>query len=419
MRVLLVNKFFRPGAGAETAFFATRELLADAGHEIVDFAMAGAANAPSADARYFAPERSYAPDGARLRRIRDAGASVYSLAARRAIRRLVQARRPDLAHLHNVYHQLTLSIVDELARQGVPVVMTLHDYKLVCPAYTLYTEGAPCRRCVSGHPLHVIPHRCIKGSTAASALGAAEAVLARARGSYRRVDAFIAPSRFLAGLAATAVPAERVHVVPNFLAAEPPSEAVLGGAREPVALYAGRLEAVKGVRELLSAFERIAAPGRLEIAGDGPLRPLVLAAAAREPRIRYLGRLSGEDVAARLRRASVMVLPSLWEENCPMSVLEARAAGAPVVCASSGGLPELVTDGRDGLLVDPRDAGALAAAVERLIGDGALRAAMARNGAERFTREHRPERHRERLLAVYRSAAGLPSAGETERVPRG
>jgi glycosyltransferase involved in cell wall biosynthesis len=404
MRVLLANKFFRPGAGAETAFFATRALLTEAGHEVVDFATASADNLPSLDAPYFAPERSYAAGGPALRRVRDAGASVYSPAARRAIRRLVRARCPDVAHLHNVYHQLTLSIVDELACQGVPVVMTLHDYKIVCPAYTLYTEGAPCRRCVDGHPLHAIPHRCIKGSTAASALGAVEAILARARGSYRAVDAFISPSRFLADLAATAVPADRVHVVPNFLAASSAPESELAGERAPIAFFAGRLEEVKGIRELITAFGQVRPPAQLLIAGDGPLRPLVIAAAERGPRIQYLGRLSAAEVTRHLRRAAVLVLPSLWEENCPMIVLEARAAGAPVVCPSTGGLPELVEDGRDGLLVDPRHPSALAAGIERLISNGALRRSMALNGAERLAREHGPERHRERLLAVYRTA---------------
>jgi glycosyltransferase involved in cell wall biosynthesis len=404
MRILLANKFFRPGAGAETAFFATRALLTEAGHEVMDFAMASAANLPSLEAPYFAPERSYAADGPALRRIRDAGASVYSLAARRAIGRLVRARRPDVAHLHNIYHQLTLSIVDELASQGVPIVMTLHDYKIVCPAYTLYTEGAPCRRCVHGHPLHAIPHRCIRESTAASALAAAEAVLARARGSYRAVDAFISPSRFLADLASTAVPADRVHVIPNFLARSSAPESELAAERAPVAFFAGRLEEVKGIRELIAAFGQVRPPVRLLIAGDGPLQPFVMAAADETPTIQYLGRLSAAEVSSHLRRAAVLVLPSIWEENCPMIVLEARAAGAPVVCASTGGLPEMVDDGRDGLLVDPRDASALAAAIERLIGNGALRRSMALNGAERLEREHGPQRHRERLVAVYRTA---------------
>jgi glycosyltransferase involved in cell wall biosynthesis len=414
MRVLLVNKFFRPGAGAETAFFATRALLQDSGHEVVDFAMADPANDPSPYAAHFAPRRSYA-GGRPLRRVADAGASVYSPAARRAVRRLVRETRPDLAHLHNVYHQLTLSIVDELAAQGVPLVMTLHDYKIVCPAYTLYTDGAPCRRCVGGTPLHAIPHRCIKDSAAASAVGAAEALLARIRGTYRRIDAFVAPSRFLAELAATEVPRERVHVVPNFLP-QPPGPAT-DADRDPVVLYAGRLEEVKGVRPLLAAFEHVRPPGRLVIAGDGPLRALVEDAAARNPRIRYAGRIAQHEVQAELGRASALVLPSLWEENCPMIVLEARAAGTPVVCSPTGGLPELVDHEHDGLLVDPRAAAALATALERLMADAGLRSRLAAAGRERFARAHTADVHRENLFAVYHRVLRKPGAGASKAPP--
>src|SRR4051794_30553550 len=212
MRVLLANKFFRPGAGAETAFFAQRQLLQDAGHEVIDFGMAGPDNTPSPYASYFAPARDYSGGGRPTKRVGDALSSIYSPSARAAIRRLVQDTKPDVAHLHNIYHQLTLSIVDELARQGVPTAMTLHDYKIVCPSYTLFTEGERCRRCVNSHPFHVVAHRCIKDSRAASTIGGLETALARVRRSYRRIDALISPSRFLGDLAATQVPLERIHV---------------------------------------------------------------------------------------------------------------------------------------------------------------------------------------------------------------
>jgi glycosyltransferase involved in cell wall biosynthesis len=409
VRVLLVNKFLRPGAGAETVFLATRELLAGAGHEVIEFAMASPDNLPSPQSAYFAPPRSYDARGGLVRRGRDAGAAIYSPAARRAIGRLVRDQRPDVAHLHNVYHQLTLSIVDELVAQRVPVVMTLHDYKVVCPAYTLFTEGAPCRRCVGRAPVHVVPHRCIKGSVAASAVGAVEAVLGRVRRTYAKLDAAIAPSRFLAGLAATEIPADRLHVIPNFLprASPSPPPPPPASAREPVALFAGRLEEVKGIRPLLAAFAGPSrSPLRLVVAGDGPLQGLVAAAAAASPRIEYAGRLPRHELDARLRRAAVLVLPSLWEENCPMIVLEARAAGAAVVCAASGGLPELVDDGRDGVLVDARDPLAIAGALDGLHADVATRGRMVERGFARLARDHAPERHRARLLAVYDAVAG-------------
>jgi glycosyltransferase involved in cell wall biosynthesis len=403
MRILLANKFFRPGAGAETAFFATRRLLMDAGHEVIDFAMASDANLPSPYSRHFAPERSYEAGGSRLRRVRDALASVYSPAARHAIRRLIAEHRPDVAHLHNIYHQLTLSIVDELVEQGVPVVLTLHDYKIVCPGYTLYANGGRCRRCVTGHPFHAVRHRCVKGSRAASALASVETAIARARGSYRKVDAVISPSRFLAEMAATQVPAERIHVIPNFLPVESLPTPLPPADRERSVLFAGRLDEVKGIRPLLDAFLHHDTDGlRLVVAGDGPLRDLVTAAADRSDKVDYVGRIDHDDVQRRLASSVALVLPALWEENNPMIVLEARAAGTPVIVSDGGGLPEMVEDGVDGLLCDARDPAAIARAVRRLAADDRLAHDMAVAGRERFRRENTPSAHYERLMAIYR-----------------
>ena len=240
MRVLQVNKFFHPRAGAETAFLQTRDLLRAEGHDVIDFAMRHRDNLPSPYASFFAPERSYEPDGGAIRRTRDAVSSVYSLQARRALARLLDAHRPNVAHLHNVYHQLTLSLVDELAARRIPIVLTLHDWKIVCPAYTLFTEGAPCRRCPSGSVINAIRHRCVKGSTAASALAAGEAAIARRRGTYGKVQRVIAPSRFGIAVAELAgIHPNRVDYVPNFL-----PDAELAGnvpAADHRLLYAGRL----------------------------------------------------------------------------------------------------------------------------------------------------------------------------------
>ena len=123
-------------------------------------------NSPSAHAQYFAPARSYDDEDERgaLARARDALSAVYSRSARRALGRLLDHERPDVAHLHTVYHQLTMSIVDELAARDIPMVQTVHDWKMACPAYTLFTEGAPCRRCVTGSVMNAVEHRCVKGS---------------------------------------------------------------------------------------------------------------------------------------------------------------------------------------------------------------------------------------------------------------
>jgi glycosyltransferase involved in cell wall biosynthesis len=394
VRVLVVNKFLFPNAGAETVALGTRELLAGAGHEVLDFAMRDPRNVPSAQAARFAPARAYESATAG----RDALNLVYSRSARAALRGLLAERRPDVAHLHNVYHQLTTSVIDELVAQNIPTVLTLHDYKPVCPSYELFTEGAPCRRCVGRPPLGVIRHRCIRGSLPASALAAVEAALTRVRRSYHRVDRLIAPSRFMAGVVAEGgFDPARIDVLPNFVAGPAPEPAP--PADPPRFLYVGRLEAVKGIDVLLDAWAAGPAPGTLAVVGRGPLEDRVRAA----PGVELLGFRPPDEVRRLMASARALVFPSVWEENCPMVVLEAQAAGLPVVGTDRGGLPELVADGVHGLLVPAGDPVALRDGLERLAADAELARRLGAAGRERVA-AHAPAAHLERLLYIYGKA---------------
>lgn len=405
MRVLLVNKFFRPGAGAETAFLHTRRLLQDRGHDVIDFAMRDEANLPSPYASYFAPERSYAADVPLRERATHALSSVYSLAARRAIARLLDAHRPDVAHLHNVYHQLTLSIVDELASRRIPIVMTMHDWKIACPAYTLFTEGEVCRRCPTGTVASAVRHRCVKSSMAASTLAAAEAVVVRRRGSYGKVQRFIAPSRFAIGVAALAgVSAARVSHIPNFLPDEELNVAARGDDAGAQLLYAGRLDPTKGIRSLLAAFAQVRTPATLRIAGRGELVDEVRAAAAADARISYLGMLPRDELYAEIDAARAVVLPSLYEDNGPLIILEAQARAKAMIVTDRGGPPEFVRHEETGLVVDPASPSALAAAIERLAGDPVLARTLGARAQQAVRRDHSAARHYELLTRAYADA---------------
>jgi glycosyltransferase involved in cell wall biosynthesis len=403
--VLQVNKFFHPRAGAETAFLQTRDLLREHGHEVVDFAMRHPANLASPYARHFAPPRSYDGGGRLDRRIRDAASSVYSRRVRASLGALLDERTPDVAHLHNVYHQLTLSVVDELARRRVPMVLTLHDWKIACPAYTLFTEGAPCRRCVRGSVANAVVHRCVKGSVLASSVAAAEAALARHRGTYGKIQRFIAPSHFAVDVAGmSGVEPRRIAYVPNFLTDVELSATAAPGPREPVLLYAGRLDATKGIRQLLDAIARVSAPAVLRIAGSGELEDEVRAAAARDPRIEYLGRIERAELLAQLDRARAVVLPSVWEDNGPLAILEAQARGAALVVTDRGGPPEFVRDGESGLIVPAEDVAALAEAMQLLVEDPQLAQRLGQAGRQDVQAQHSAARHYERLLSVYSEA---------------
>lgn len=365
-------------------------------------------NLDSAQKAFFAPARTYdgTESGAgKLTRVRDAASSVYSLSARRALARLLDEERPDIAHLHNVYHQLTLSVVDELYKRGIPIVQTLHDWKIACPAYTLYLDGAPCRRCVDGNVLSAIKNRCIKDSVPGSALAAAEAALAHRRRTYLRISRYIAPSAFAGSVARMAgMPSDCIRLVPYLM----PDEEIGGGGdptgREPVFFFGGRLDETKGVRQMLAAFDRLSSAATLRIAGWGDLQPEVETASRENPRIEYLGTLSRSEVLSELSRARALLLPSTWEDNCPLIMLEAQARSTPVIASNRGGPPEFVRDGRDGLVIDPDDVDGLAAAVDRLTDDPDLASGFGASGRERLLSTHGVDGHYSRLMDVYAEA---------------
>jgi glycosyltransferase involved in cell wall biosynthesis len=407
MRVLQAHKFFYPYAGAETVMFHTRDLLGEHGHEVIDFAMEHPQNVESSYSRFFAPRRDYNDHDRPLGRAKDALSSIYSVTARRRLRALIKETEPDIVHMHLIYHQLTLSLVDEVVAQRLPCVMTLHDYKIGCPAYELYRDGHPCTLCTTGPVENVARYRCLKGSLPASLLAAVEARLARSRGSYGKIDAFVAPSRFAGEVAiASGIQRSAVHVVPNFLPAREIGEPVRRLAEAPRFFFAGRLEAVKGVREILEAYASgDPTLGTLVLAGaGGELEGEVEAAAANAGNVEYLGRLSRQGVFEQLRNSRAILMPVRWHENNPMSLLEARAIGVPVICTSLGGLPDMVADGEDGLVVQAGGVASLRDAVRRLASDRVLAEQMGRLGHQRLLRDNTSGVHYERLMAVYEAA---------------
>jgi glycosyltransferase involved in cell wall biosynthesis len=415
MRVLQIHKFFYPHAGSETVLFHTRELLTSHGHEVIDFAMEHPQNLQSAQAEFFAPRREYTDSSRPIHlRAKDAVSSIYSLAARTRLRELLERTRPDVAHMHIIYHQLTMSVVDELAKAEIPMVMTLHDYKIGCPAYVLYRDGRPCHDCTTGAYYNAVRYKCIKGSRSASLLAGIEAALSRATGKYDKIDAYVCPSAFVGQLAVeSGVSPDRIHVIPNFLPDDGKAGPVPALAESPRFLFAGRLEEVKGIGDLLEAFDTAdPAMGTLTIAGaGGGLEPQVKAASHRLNNVQHLGRLSRAQIFQQLRESRATILPSRWDENNPMSILEARSLGVPAIVSNLGGLPEMVTDGVDGRVVPAGDVAGLRQAIRDMAQDRAAAEAFGLAGYERFLRDNTAAAHYAALMKAYQAA-------RDRRVPR-
>lgn len=402
MRVVLANKFLYPKGGAERAVLTLGSELARRGHAVHYFGMRHPDNAVAVEDSESVRTRNYYRGGRAA--WRDALAMLYSFEARRRFAHLLDRVRPDVVHAHNIYHQLTPSILDAARGRGIPVVMTVHDYKLVCPRYDMLRHGRPCDACIEAGPTACLRYRCVRGAWGPSLLLAAESALHRARGSYEAVHRWIAPSRFLhAVLLRAGFDPDRVRTLPNFA---PPAVAGPDARRADRFVFAGRLAPEKGIETVVRAASALGS-GQLVVCGDGPLRSHIEALAARAPadRVVLRGHVGSEELARTLRSAAFTVAPSEWFENAPFAVLESMAQARAVLASRIGGLPELVVPGETGSLVAPGDVvawtDALAAAIAaadrtRLWGENAARLV-----ATRYTLDG----HVDAVETIYREVA--------------
>ncbi len=410
MRILQVNKYLYPRDGVTTVVAQTLRILAERGHHVMAFGQAGERNFTSEMTAAYAPAIDL--ENPRISAGRRAAALARILCGTEAVaafERFIRAIRPDLVHLHNIYHHLSPRIIPSLTRRRIPIVMTLHDYKLFCPGYRLLRPDGDgdrlCDSCIAHGPFDAVRFRCIKRSALASLVCWLEALAHRRYWSAVRM--FIAPSEFMAARAVEAgIPRRKVRIVRNAAPGAPPG-ARPRKARPQVILFLGRLHAEKGVRTLIDAWALAGARGAtLVIAGDGPEREAIEAhARARGVPARFPGFLDGDAKARALAEATALAFPSRWYENCPMAVLEAFAHGTPVIASLIGGIPEIVKDGANGLLVPPGDAHALAGAISTLCADHKLAARLGRAAARDAERDFGEERYAREIGAVYRDAA--------------
>jgi glycosyltransferase involved in cell wall biosynthesis len=399
MRILMIHTFHHPRGGDSTYTRALTGLLEDAGHTVAHLAMRHPDNEPSIWEARFPTWVDPRKRQGRLASAAQGMRMVWSRQAAESCAELIADFRPDIAHLQHVHRHLTPSVLDPLNAAGVPVVWTVHDYELICPSGHLFTDGAPCQRCQGGDYRHAIRQRCKWGRLLPSAAVALEQTVHRLKGVWQRVDRFLCPSRFLAGrLAAFGVPAQRITPLNNplDLSAHPAATAPGSGW-----LYAGRLAVEKGVEVIIEAARSLP-EHPLRICGDGPIADDLRRLAAGLPQVTFLGHLPADRLAAEIRRASVIAVPSRWYENFPYAVLEAQAAGRAVVASDIGGIPEQIDHGIDGMLVPPSDPAAMAAAVGGLLADPAAATRMGRAARARIAARLDPRDHLRAVEAIYR-----------------
>lgn len=399
MKVLIANKFFFRNGGSEVVMFQERDYLKKNGVEVLDFSMFDKRNLESRYSSYFVSHQSYGENGqGTAGRLLSAFRFIYSPEAVKKIGEAIDEEQPDIVHCHNIYHQLTPSIIAAAKRRHIPVVLTLHDYKTVCPVYTRLRNGQACSDCLDMNFTNVLKHRCADNSLSKSVLLFAEAVVQKMLGNYEKVDMLLAPSQFMAdSVTQHRFPKERVRLLYNGIDVDsinPPD------TDRNYILYMGRLSPEKGAQTLLDAHSMLNIPAELVIAGTGPLEKSLR---ERYPKARFVGHVTGQTLHQILQDAAMVVVPSEWYENCPMSVLEAMAYGKPVIASNIGGIPELVADGETGLLFNPGNKQALRDCLSALVGDVALRRRYGTAGRKRVESHFSLDNHNKRLFQAYTS----------------
>jgi glycosyltransferase involved in cell wall biosynthesis len=333
--------------------------------------------------------------------------AAYSPSARRLVAGRIRAFRPDIVHVHNFFPRLTPSVYDACRDARVPVIQTLHNYRIVCANALLFRENRVCTDCLGRTvPFPALRHGCYRDSRIGSAALVTLIGVHRIRQTWtRRVTRFIALTEFARDLFTehAGIPHGQIAIKPN--AAPDPGQ---GDGSGGYALFIGRLSQEKGIATLLeAAVSGLGMP--LKIAGSGPLQPIVEAAQI-PGRIEYLGQQDPEQVRGLMRQARVLLIPSLWFEGLPMVVPEAFGAGLPIIASRIGALETLIDDGGNGLLAEPGNAASWVEAVRRFSTEPGLEQRLRQKARQTYEILYRPEANVRLLLQIYEQAqaVGLP-----------
>jgi glycosyltransferase involved in cell wall biosynthesis len=322
VRVLQLHTRYREQGGEDAVVRAEADLLRRHGHEVIQHEIR---NPPDA-----------------VRATMALALAPWNPLEARVVRGIAEETRPDVVHVHNTWYAMSPAVLWTLRRLGVPVVVTLHNFRLLCANGQLFREGAPCEDCIGSHPWHGVRHRCYRGSGLLSIPPAGTIALHRRLGTWERcVDLFLVLNEFArACFVRGGLPAERIRVKPNFVV--DPGRRPMPVSKSRTVLYVGRVSPEKGVEVLVEAWRHVAAETTLElvIVGDGPSRSNLELRAM--PSIQFVGHLPAAQVREWMHAARTLALPSIWYEGQPIVALEALAAGLPVLASRIGGMPDLL-----------------------------------------------------------------------------
>jgi len=394
MKIVVVHNTYQQHGGEDEVVAAESAILERNGHKVVRYSRNN-------------DEISSLSRSQQLLLVRD---FIHSEKSKRELYALLQTEKPDVVHIHNTFIMISPSVYEACRDAAIPVVQTLHNYRLICPGWSLSRDGRVCEECIDDGLWHSVWHSCYRDSRLMTAAVALMLQVHRTKGTWKRsVHSYVALTnfareKFIQG----GLPSSAIHVKPNFLESDPGERSASGRTF----LFVGRLSTEKGVHTLLDAWQELSRSVPLMIIGDGPLRRSLETAVRVKglSNITFTGWLSKPDVYAAVKNATALIIPSVCYEGFPMTLVEAFACGTPVIGSNLGSVQEIVIDGRNGLHFAAGDADDLAGKVEWAWARPAVLKAMGRACRQDFVQLYSAETNYKRLLQIYEETVSQASA---------
>nr|MDD5837860.1 glycosyltransferase [Eubacteriales bacterium] len=395
MRILLVNKFHYLRGGSEKYYFELAQLLKSKGHTVGFFSMKHEENITTGDAEYFVEEIDL-NTGSKLKALD----VIYSQENKRLMAKALEEFKPDIVHINNFQRQLSASIIDAIKEKNIPIVMTAHDLNPICPASIMLYNGEVCDDCITKGYAQCIKKKCVKGSTLKSTLGVMEKKYYDIHKVFRKIDCIISPSEFNKNqLVNGKLKYNEIVTLHNFVNKSERNDYMLGD----YAFYLGRLSKEKGILNLIEAIGDIP-DAKLLIAGDGPERERIEAYISEhklDGRITLLGYQNQDSIHKYITNSRFVVIPSICNENCPYSVLEAMEIGKPIVASRIGGIPELIADGENGYLYKADDINELKEKLMLMLDNDEKVNSFAQKSRELYEIYYSPDSYYNELIKIY------------------
>lgn len=395
MKIIMAGQNYHITGGSDRVLFDELSLLNSNGHDAIPFAASSELNISNEFDSFF-------PKDVNLKNPKylDVLRYIYNPQAKSKISKLLDNFNPDIVHCHIYYGKLSSSIISEIKQRGIPLVQTLHEYKSVCPTYTLTANDSPCERCKGFRFYNATLARCNKGSLARSLISTVESYVSLALGAVSKFDHFISVSDFLRDkVISMGIPPEKVTTVHNFTETEGIRPNYNKGS---YFLYFGRVEKLKGIWTMIHAFER-ARDFNLIVVGNGSELPEIKAYCSNKniKNIQLLGFLPKEKVNELIKNSIATIVPSMWYETFGLTITESFALGKPVIASRIGGIPEVVTEGEDSLLVTPGDVDELVSAVYEMATNKESAIEMGRLGRANLEKKFNKQIHYQKLIELY------------------